>query len=170
MHNMPDFIFIAGAPGVGKSTLTKELHNQFKSPFFEFGWIPEFRTRGEAEISYSDEEQLSFENLCLVLKNYAKHGFNNILVTDLEDKRILEIEKVFEELNYKIITLTIANEEELQSRILDKKRQNNFRDFDAAVMINKKILERPLLINEVRVDTTGKSAEEVLSEVKTILV
>lgn len=167
---MADFIFIAGAPGVGKSTLTKELHNQLKSPFFEFGWIPEFRMKGEAEISYADEEQLSFENLCLVLKNYAKHGFSNVLVTDLEDKRILAIEKVFEEFSYTIITLTIANYEELKSRLFDEKRQNDFRDIDAAVRINKNILDRPLLKNEIRIDTTGKPIEEVLTEIRAILV
>jgi adenylate kinase family enzyme len=37
---MKDFIFIAGAPGSGKSTVAKALHDKLNSPIFEFGWIP----------------------------------------------------------------------------------------------------------------------------------
>lgn len=163
---MIDIIFIAGAPGVGKSTLAKNIHALLKSPLFEFGWIPEFRIKGRIEINYLEEEQLSFENLSLVVKNYTKHGFKNILVTDLEDKRILELDQVFADYNYLIITLTTSSDDELKSRILNKQRQNNYKDFESATRINKNILERPLLKSEVRIDVTNKSIAEVLDNVK----
>lgn len=163
---MADVIFIAGAPGVGKSTVAKKLHEQLKSPLFEFGWIPEFRQKGEADIKYEEEEQISFENLCLVVKNYIKHGFKNIVVSDLEDKRILELGEIFSENEYQIITLTISDEEELKARILDKRRHNDYKDHESAISINKNILERPLLENEARIDTTNKSIPEVLEKVQ----
>jgi broad-specificity NMP kinase len=164
---MPNLIFIAGAPGVGKSTIAKKLHEELKSPFFEFGWIPEFRTKGEAEIPYEEEEQLAFENLVLVLQNYIKHGFKNILVTDLEDKRIQELQNHFQD--YKIITLTISDEAGLKKRILDPNRKNDFRDSEKSVAINREILSRPLYPNEIRIDTTKKSIDEVFTEVKRLV-
>ena len=166
---MADIVFIAGAPGVGKSTIAKKLHDVLKSPFFEFGWIPEFRVKGEADICYQDEELLSFENLILVVKNYIKHGFKNSIVTDLEDKRILELGEIFGDYEYQIITLTISSNDEMKARILDERRQNDYRDIDSAIKINQSILERALLKNEIRIDTTNKSASEVLDEVKSHL-
>ncbi len=166
---MTDIIFIAGAPGTGKSTVTKELYTLLKSPFFEFSWIPEFRHKGEAEIPYLEEEQLSFENLTLVLKNYLKHGFKKILVTDLEDKRIQELHNLFSEHSYKIITLTINNDQELKERVLSEKRQNDYRDFEKAIAINRNILARPLFLNENRVDTSNKAPEDVVKEVMKLI-
>ncbi|MBE0698672.1 MAG: hypothetical protein IH586_17275, partial [Anaerolineaceae bacterium] len=80
-----DILFIHGAPGVGKSTIAEALHRRLNSPWFEFGWIPEFRQKGEVTLPYEEEEQLSFENLCLVVRNYLRHGFRNIILTDLRD-------------------------------------------------------------------------------------
>jgi hypothetical protein len=36
------FIFVAGAPGAGKSTVAA-IQRRLGTPLFEFGWIPEFR-------------------------------------------------------------------------------------------------------------------------------
>jgi dephospho-CoA kinase len=81
------FIFLTGAPGVGKSTVAAILQRRLGTPLFEFGWIPEFRSTGTRVTSYEEDEALAFENLTLALKNYARHGFANIIVTDLEEKR-----------------------------------------------------------------------------------
>lgn len=166
---MADLIFIAGAPGVGKSSIAHLLHAETKGPLFEFGWIPEFRIKGNAEIPYEEEEALSFENLVLVLKNYLKHGFKNIVVTDLEDRRILELDKIFVGKLYKIITLTIGDDEALKTRVTSTSRENDYRDFEKAIAINRAILARSFLQNEVRVDTTNRSIEEIFNEVKTLL-
>ena len=40
--NGVEIIVIHGAPGCGKSTVAALLHEQLNSPWFEFGWIPEF--------------------------------------------------------------------------------------------------------------------------------
>ncbi len=89
-------IIAHGAPGCGKTTLAARLHKHFKSPWFEFGWIPEFTHKNpHTEISYRDEEQMSFENLMLVVENYICHGFENVILSDLNDIRIFDIAQRF---------------------------------------------------------------------------
>ena len=164
---MPDFIFIAGAPGSGKSTLAKRLQEQLCSPCFEFGWIPEFRLPGPA--SQAREEALSFENLTLVVKNYARHGSRNIIVTDLNDIRFREIPRRFARYRYVILTLVVADDEVLKRRVLDETRSSGYRDCEAALRHNRLIRARRLLSNENRVDNTHGSVDETVDEILTLL-
>ena len=87
-----DIIMVHGSPGNGKTTIAAKLHEHFQSPWFEFGWIPEFRMLNpHTSITMREEEQLSFENVVLVAKNYVRHGFRNIILSDLDDVRMLDI-------------------------------------------------------------------------------
>ena len=160
-----NLIFIAGAPGAGKSSVAFTLHKNLKTPIFEFGWIPEFRQKGSIEISYKEEEGIAFENLTLVLKNYIKHGFGNIVVTDLEDKRILQLEKVFKKEKYILFTLIVDDEKLLKKRIMDKKRSSEYRNWKEGIEINKKISRRKLLKNEIRIDAENNSVEKIVKEI-----
>lgn len=70
-----DFIILHGSPGNGKTTLSKKLHEHFESPYFEFGWIPEFRTLAPSiNISQKQEEQLLTPEMMRILlsKKYWK--------------------------------------------------------------------------------------------------
>jgi broad-specificity NMP kinase len=161
-NNFYDIIFIAGAPGTGKSSVAKYIQEKLNCPCFEFGWIPEFRNKGNESISYIEDEAIAFENLSLVAKNYIKHGFKNIIITDLEDKRIKELHTVFQKENYILLTLIVNDNEILKSRVLNETRSSGYRDFKSAIKINKEILNRELLPNEIRIDTTNQSLEEVV--------
>ena len=163
--NIYDIIFIAGAPGVGKSSVAKALQKKFASPCFEFGWIPEFRQKGDESISYQEEEGIAFENLVLVSKNYIKHGFNNIIITDLEDRRITELHRHFKKQKYILFTLTVDDDNILKSRVMAKTRTSKYRDHKTALRINQDILSRPLFANEIRIDTTKKSLSKVVKEI-----
>ena len=165
MKTTTDIIFIAGAPGTGKSSVAMALQKKLKSPLFEFGWIPEFRQKGEFVIPYVEEESLSFENLSLVAKNYINHNFSNIIITDLEDKRILELHKNFGEYTYLLTTLTVTDADILKSRVMNESRTSAYRNYKEALSINQAILDRPLLPNEIRIDTTKKSVEQVSKEI-----
>jgi hypothetical protein len=164
---MPGYIFIAGAPGGGKSTLAKRLQERLGSPCFEFGWIPEFRLPGPQ--SQAREEALSFENLTLVVKNYHRHGYRNIIVTDLNDLRFREIPRRFARYRYVILTLVVTDDETLRRRVLDETRSSGYRDVEAALRHNRLILDRRLLPNEYRVDNTVRSVEETVEEMLQIL-
>lgn len=164
--NNLSIIFIAGAPGSGKSTIAKILQENLKTPCFEFGWIPEFQDKGDGQpIGYVEEEAIAFENLVLVVKNYIKHGFKNIIVTDLEDKRILELNDIFAGVKYKIFTLLVNDNEILKSRVLDDSRSSGYRDFDKAIEINKTITNRTILPNEVRLLADGLSVEDITNKI-----
>lgn len=166
MNKKPlDLIFIAGAPGIGKSSIAEFLQKRFKSPCFEFGWIPEFRNKGEQEIPYEEEEGIAFENLILVTKNYLKHGFKNVIITDLEDKRIEQLSSHFKNTNYVLFTLTIDDQEALKSRVLNEERSSAYRDWESAIEINNSICNRPLYPNEIRINTTNKNLKEVEKEI-----
>ncbi|HEC94038.1 MAG TPA: hypothetical protein ENI56_01525 [Candidatus Kaiserbacteria bacterium] len=162
---MKDLIFIAGAPGVGKSSVASELQKKFGSPCFEFGWIPEFRKRGEETIPYKEEEGIAFESLTFVVKNYVKHEFSNVIITDLEDARILELHKNFEDCKYILFTLTVGDDKLLKFRIQNEERSSKYRDWEAGLEINKKILARELLPNEIRIDTGGKPILDIVEEI-----
>ncbi len=169
MKNYYDIIFIAGAPGTGKSSVAKLLQKELDAPCFEFGWIPEFRNKGDNIIPYEEEEGLAFENLTLVAKNYIKHGFKNIIVTDLEDKRIKELHQNFKKEKYILFTLTVRDDETLKERIMNETRSSEYRNWKQAIKINQDILGRSLLPNEIRIDATEKSIGNVIKDISEYL-
>ena len=161
-----DVIIIHGAPGSGKTTTAALLHKKLCSPWFEFGWIPEFRNLTPyTEISFEQETEISFENLILVVKNYVRHGFKNIIITDINlDSQILQLSKVFSGLDYKLFTL-YAKDDTLKNRILSRNNGNTYRDWKSAIKENYFLTSRPLLQNEVRICTEHIEVAEVVNKI-----
>lgn len=167
---MKDFIFIAGAPGSGKSTVAEALQEKLDSPLFEFGWIPEFRNKGEETIGYREEESFSFENLVLVAKNYTKHGFKNVIITDLNNDYIEKLPEIFDEYDYAIYTLRLEDEDILKSRVMDETRSSGYRDWQKALEINRGLQNRQAFSGETFVDIGSRSAEEVAKNIRISIV
>ncbi len=165
-----DFIIVHGSPGCGKTTISKKLHRYFESPYFEFGWIPEYRMLAPAiKISQQQEEQLSFENLITVAINYNKHGFKNVILTDLNDARLLDIPTAFSEYNYIILTLYIDSDDVIKQRILTRSNGNTYKDWEQSVNINSFIKRRKELPNEYRVLNSGDDIIIPFKEMITII-
>lgn len=158
-----DFIIVHGSPGNGKTTLSRMLHDHLKSPYFEFGWIPEFRSLTPSlDISQAAEEQLSFENLILVAKNYNSHGFKNIILTDLNDIRMLDIHNVFRGYRYMILTLYSDLDDAIKQRVLTRDNGNEYRDWESSIAINALIRSRETLPNEYRIENSRQNADAAL--------
>jgi len=162
---MPNLYILRGAPGTGKTALAAELHKALRCPWFEFGWIPEFRNRNlHTEISYEEECSLSTENLILVTKNYFAHGFASVIVSDLEDERIPAFADAFADIaDVQILTLD-CDDEIRTNRILTRDNGNEYRDTEAAAEIAEKIRRTPL-IGEQRLDSGSMTAEELCKSV-----
>ena len=162
---MPTLYILRGAPGTGKTSLAAELHKTLHCPWFEFGWIPEFRhLNPHTEISYEDEVALSTENLILVTKNYFAHGFEAVIVSDLEDERIPDFADAFSGIaDVRILTLD-CDDETQTNRILTRDNGNEYRDTAAAEKIAKRIRTIPY-DGELRFDSGMMTAEEICKSV-----
>ena len=162
---MPTLYILRGAPGTGKTSLAAELHKTLHCPWFEFGWIPEFRhLNPHTEISYEDEVALSTENLILVTKNYFAHGFEAVIVSDLEDERIPDFADAFSGIaDVRILPLD-CDDETRTNRILTRDNGNEYRDTEAAAEIAEKIRRTPYT-DERRIDSGNMTTEELCKSV-----
>lgn len=157
---MCDLIVIAGAPGSGKTIVADLLHARLKSPYIDFGYIREFHLDRDWLDQSPQEEQMSFENLVYIIKNYIRNGYKNIIVTDLKDFRVQQIPELFAEQNYLIATMIIKSDNELATRI--QNRNDGWRDVSRALDWNKQIQQRQLLSGEHRIDNTHNEPEQTL--------
>ena len=162
---MPTLYLLRGAPGTGKTSLAAELHKTLACPWFEFGWIPEFRSLNpHTEISYEDECTLSTENLILVTKNYFAHGFASVIVSDLEDARILPFAKAFDGIaDVRILTLD-CDDETRTRRILTRDNGNDYRDTAAAAEIAQNIRKTPIA-DEMYINTESTSPDQIAVQI-----
>ncbi len=160
---MTKIIFIAGAPGSGKTTISNQLKIKLDdSVLIDFGWIRQFHLNKSWSNTNDKEEQMSFENLIFILNNYIKNKYQYIIVNDLLDKRIREISKIFNQTNYLIFSLIVNNDNELSNRILDDTRDSGFKNVDKALNCNKQLIERNLLTNEFKIDNSSKNPKDAI--------
>src|SRR3989344_3925986 len=92
---MNNFIIILGAQGSGKTTLAKLLKKKLDSVHIDYDWIRDFHLNQGWKNTSSDEEEMSFENLVFILKNYAKHNYKNVIISGFTE---YSIERILEEL------------------------------------------------------------------------
>lgn len=166
---MYDFIFIAGSPGTGKTTIVKLLQEKLQSPSVDFGNIREFHLDREWKKASEKEESMSFENLVYLLKNYPKHGYTNVIVNDLQDFRVEQIPNIFKDNKYLIVSLIVTDDEELTKRVLTESRDSGFRDVEKALAWNKHIQERKQLPNEHKIDNTHNNPHETMDKILSLL-
>jgi chloramphenicol 3-O-phosphotransferase len=166
-ESTPPVIVIGGAPGSGKSTLARGLRAAFPSPWVDFGRLRAFHLRPDWSDQSPAEELLTFENLIAILGNYARHGYRNVLVDDLRDERIRQIPDALAGIDFRIITLTLSDENELRTRIVE--RNDGWRNCDAAVVWNRQVIDRPAVVRESKIDTSAQSVAAVLADALALL-
>ena len=158
-----DLIVIAGAPGNGKTTVSDLLYALLKSPYIDFGDVRNFHLDRRWSNQSPEEEQMSFENLIYILKNYISYGYKNVILNDLQDFRVRQIPELFAGHKYLIATLVVASDEELTARI--RNRTSGFTNVERAVAWNRELQQRPLLKGEHRIDNSDgkpKQTAEVI--------
>ncbi len=113
---MKDLIIISGAPGSGKTTIAELLKKELDGPYIDFGWLREWHLRPDWSNESPEEEEMAFDNLVYVLRNYSKHNYKNVIVTDLEDEKIQRLEDLFTNTNYLIATLILDSDERAKGK------------------------------------------------------
>lgn len=162
---MPSLIIIGGAPGSGKTTVSRLLHETFQSVMIDFGTLREFHLDNWWTKQSEKEEQMAFENLVFILKNYIRNGYENIIVNDLKDFRIEQIPQTFAAEDYLIVTLVVRDDDELRARVLNPSRDSGFRDVERALAWNRAVIERPAVKNEYKLDNTANRPEDTAQEI-----
>jgi len=162
---MPSLVVVGGAPGSGKTTVSKLLYETLQSPMIDFGDLRNFHLDFLWKKANKQEEQMSFENIIYILKNYIRNGYKNVIVNDLQDFRIQQIPQIFENDDYMIVTLVLYDDEELKARVLNPSRDSGFRDVERALAWNQAVIERPALKNEYKLDNTVNRSEETAQEI-----
>jgi dephospho-CoA kinase len=162
---MPALVFIGGSPGSGKTTVSELLHEKFQSVMIDFGTLREFHLDTWWTKQSEKEEQMTFENLIFILKNYIRNGYKNVIVNDLRDFRIEQIPEHFAEDEFLIVTLVVYDDEELRARVLNPTRNSGFRNVEKALAWNRGIIERAAVKNEYKLDNTANNPEKTAQEI-----
>lgn len=162
---MAYLVVIGGAPGSGKTTITKRLHQHFQSVMVEFSWLRQYHLDRAWLKASPNEEAMSFENLIFIIRNYFKHNYDYILLNDLQEHRIQEIPSLFELNQFVIITLVISDDDEHKQRVLDPDRDSGYRDYTTAITWNHAIINRPVLANEYKFDNTHIDLEDACQQI-----
>jgi len=158
---------------VGKSTLADELMARLRDvgegliARIDFGKLREFHLRRDWSDQSAAEEEIAFENVVFIVRNYLRHGYRHVIVEDLKDFRVTEMSELFAEAKPAIVTLVLKDEAELRRRVAQ--RNDGWKDAEGAVAINREILERAEMAGERKIEVSGKRAQEVVREAMEVL-
>ena len=164
---MADLLVIAGSPGSGKTTVGDLLHAELGSPFIDFGRIREFHLDPEWKNESPAEEEMSFENLTYIVGNYVRHGWKNVIVTDLKDFRVVQMPETFSGLNFLIATLVVESDEEIAHRV--RTRNEGWRDVEGAIDWNRRVRNREEVKGEYKIDNSHRDPRKTAAAILKLL-
>ncbi|MEI7905051.1 MAG: AAA family ATPase [Candidatus Firestonebacteria bacterium] len=160
---MKKLIFVAGAPGSGKSTICGLLRKRLQGYLIEFSDLREWHLDREWKNESEKEEKMAFENLVFILRNYIKNGYENVIVTDLKDSKVQELQNHFKPEEYIIVSLIVGDDEEIKRRVVE--RNSGYKNDKAAIEWNRNLKLRPALSNEFKIDNSGSDPGPAVNEI-----
>lgn len=162
-----DIIVIAGAPGSGKTTIANLLQNKLDAPLIDFGNLRVFHLDKAWKKANKREEEMAFENLVFILRNYIKNEYKNVIVTDLLYDNVARLSRIF---SGKIIILTLVVEDkELIKRVANPKRDSGFRNEKLAQRYNHEWKTKKELRGEIKIDNSGNNISRVVNQILKII-
>lgn len=162
---MNDFIFLLGAQGSGKTTIARILKEKLGSPHIDFDWIRGFHLNKDWSNTNNSEERMSIKNLIYLLENYVKNDYKNIIVSGFTEMNIKQVLEELKEYKYKIITLTIKEDDVLKKRVLNESRDSGFRNYEQSIEFNNNIKDSLQFPNETKIDNTYQTPQETVEEI-----
>ncbi|HEY4504439.1 MAG TPA: AAA family ATPase [Candidatus Paceibacterota bacterium] len=166
LHN---FVFIIGAQGSGKTTLARLLKEKLNSVYVDFDWIRDFHLNKGWTNTTDVEEEMSFENLVFLVKNYAKHDYKNVIIVGPAEKNLGRILGELKDYKNLVITLYLTDDAVLKNRVLTESRDSGFRDFEQAISFNQKLRDEVRFPNEKKINNTNQTPEETVSQIVAML-
>lgn len=161
---MKQLIILYGAAGAGKTTVAKLLKDKLNAPAVHYDWLRRFHLdRDWSQTSY-EEADMAFRNVVFIIKNYYEHDYSTVIVDFLYRDQQQELSQIFKDVDIKIFTLLVDDKEELKRRVLSE-RDSGWTLHEDSVQINKEISEQPALSNEIKIETSGISAEAVAAQI-----
>ncbi len=166
----PFCVWVLGALGVGKSTVSRALQLLLRMPLIELGNLREMHLLEPDWSDASDAEAaLAFDHMLYIVRSYLTCGHSGVLATDLPLAQSEQIADLMSTgLNTRVLTLVITDPDEHRTRLLGP-RDSGFRDVEAARKWNAAELYRPMLPFEHRLDTTGQSSEETVAIAESVI-
>ena len=166
---MHQIIFIDGYSGVGKTTLAKQLWEHYKSTYIEQHMIPEFLTKdGKTPVNGKQEDETLYSSMVVLIKNFCKLGYKNIIALDFNEMRIRDIPADFKGYDFIILRLVCAKQQNIAQM---KNRGNGLIDVEMLESCYKRnqLYPRPALPNQHTIDVTNKTPTQVFEIAKSII-
>lgn len=164
-----DLIILLGAQGSGKTTIARLLKEKLNCPYIDFDWIRDFHLDSKWSNTNLNEQNMSFDNLCFIVRNYLKHGYSNIILSGFSEDEVKRIIEEFKDNKYKIVTLILNNDEILKERVLDRSRDSGYRDYKESISFNKRLKEDLHYPNEIKIDNTNLTPELTASKIESLI-
>ncbi len=165
-----DFIFIIGPSAVGKTTLAKALYEHYHGVYLEQNMVPEFAIPQDCADEGVFEEDICWENVLLQLKYFYEKGFRNIVALDFDDLRTREIPQIFKGYDFITLKLVSGDPEQIRRQMIHRhENEGGLFLLENVEPANARIMGRKLLPNEVQIDISGKTAEDVFNEAVEII-
>ena len=165
-----DFIFIIGAPAVGKTTLARELYKRLGGVYIEQNSVPEFVIPAYVRDEGVYEEQVCWGCVLRQAEYFRSLRLHNIIILDFDDIRIREVPLIFKGQSFAILRLYSSDPEQIKVQMIHRaKNEGGLYDPEMALRITALHQRRPLLPNEIKLDVAGKTTSEVLDGAEKLL-